>query len=97
MVIPSLGVPIGGLIAGLVMSRWGQLLGLVRVGALLMVVGNGLIASFQFQDSAWKYFVYVFPANVGQGLLFPGLLFTSLATFEHAGTWMLCPPSGTDR
>lgn len=97
MVIPSLGVPIGGLIAGIVMSRWGQLLGLVRVGALLMVVGNELIASFRFQDSAWKYFVYVFPANVGQGILFPGLLFTSLATFEHTGMWILCPPSSTGR
>ncbi|KAK8082413.1 hypothetical protein PG996_001194 [Apiospora saccharicola] len=42
LVIPSLAVPIGGLIAGIVTSRWGKLLTLIRVGAILMVVGNGL-------------------------------------------------------
>lgn len=83
--IPSLAVPIGGLIAGIVMSRWGKLLMLVRVGAILMAVGNGLVASLKFEDSYWKYFVYIFPANLGQGVIFPAILFTSLATFEHSG------------
>jgi hypothetical protein len=67
------------------MSRWGKLIGLVRTGALLMVIGNGLVTSLGFTDSAWKYFVYIFPANLGQGIVYPGMLFTSLATFEHAG------------
>ena len=83
--IPSLAVPIGGLIAGIVMSRWGKLLALVRVGAVLMAVGNGLVASLRFEDSHWKYFVYIFPANLGQGVIFPGILFTALASFEHSG------------
>ena len=85
LAIPSLATPIGGLIAGVVMSRWGKLLPLVRTGALLMALGNALVASFAFEDSHWKYIVYIFPANLGQGIVYPGILFTSLATFEHAG------------
>ncbi|RGP67196.1 hypothetical protein FLONG3_8591 [Fusarium longipes] len=84
LAIPSLATPIGGVIAGIVMSRWGKLLALVRIGALLMVLGNGLVASLQFRDSKWKYFVYVFPANLGQGIIYPGILFTSLASFSHS-------------
>ncbi|KAK4164316.1 putative vacuolar basic amino acid transporter [Cladorrhinum sp. PSN259] len=84
LAIPSLATPIGGLVAGVVMSRWGKLLGLVRVGAILMVVGNALVTSLGFEDSAWKYYVYIFPANLGQGIVYPGILFTSLATFDHA-------------
>ncbi|KAG5795113.1 hypothetical protein H9Q69_005862 [Fusarium xylarioides] len=84
LAIPSLATPIGGLIAGVVMSRWGKLLALVRTGALLMVLGNGLVTLLQFQDSKWKYFVYVFPANLGQGIIYPGILFTSLVSFDHA-------------
>ncbi|KAI1769284.1 MFS general substrate transporter [Hypoxylon sp. FL1150] len=84
LAIPSLATPIGGLIAGIVMSRWGKLTTLVRIGALFMVIGNGLVTSLNFEDSNWKYFVYIFPANLGQGIIYPGILFTSLATFEHA-------------
>ncbi|KAL1901855.1 hypothetical protein Sste5346_001558 [Sporothrix stenoceras] len=84
LAIPSLASPIGGLVAGVVMSRWGRLTTLVRVGASFMVLGNGLVASLGFEGvAAWKYLVYIFPANLGQGIVFPGLLFTSLATFEH--------------
>ncbi|KAF4962196.1 hypothetical protein FSARC_9711 [Fusarium sarcochroum] len=84
LAIPSLATPIGGVIAGVVMSRWGRLIALVRTGALLMILGNGLVTLLQFQDSKWKYFVYVFPANLGQGIIYPGILFTSLASFSHA-------------
>lgn len=85
LAIPSLATPIGGLVAGVVMSRWGKLIPLVRTGAFLMVVGNALVTSLGFVDSRWKYFVYIFPANLGQGIVYPGILFTSLATFDHAG------------
>ncbi|KAK1752927.1 putative vacuolar basic amino acid transporter [Echria macrotheca] len=84
LAIPSLATPIGGLIAGVVMSKWGKLITLVRTGALLMVIGNSLVTSLAFVDSPWKYFVYIFPANLGQGVVYPGILFTSLATFDHA-------------
>jgi hypothetical protein len=85
LAIPSLATPIGGVIAGVVMSRWGKLTTLVRSGALLMAFGNALFTSLGFKDSTWKYFVYVFPANLGQGIIYPAILFTSLASFDHAG------------
>lgn len=84
LAIPSLATPIGGLIAGIVMSRWGKLIPLVRTGTFLMVLGNALVTSLAFEDSGWKYLVYIFPANLGQGIVYPGILFTSLATFDHA-------------
>ncbi|KAI0594713.1 major facilitator superfamily domain-containing protein [Biscogniauxia sp. FL1348] len=84
LAIPSLATPIGGLIAGVVMSRWGKLITLVRTGAVLMAIGNALVTSLKFVDANWKYYVYIFPANLGQGIIYPGILFTSLATFEHA-------------
>ncbi len=85
LAIPSLATPLGGLLAGVVMSRWGFLIPLVRAGAVFMTIGNALTATLGFSDPSWKYFVYIFPANLGQGIIFPSILFTSLATFEHAG------------
>lgn len=87
LAIPSLATPIGGLIAGIVMSRWGQLIPLVRTGVLLMAFGNALVTSFGFEDAAWKYIVYIFPANLGQGIVYPAILFTSLASFPHGGPY----------
>ncbi|KAJ4983119.1 major facilitator superfamily transporter [Stagonosporopsis vannaccii] len=84
LAIPSLATPIGGVIAGVVMSRWGKLLSLVRVGAALMTLGNGLVATFGFYDSTWKYIVFIFPANLGQGIVYPAILFTTLAAFDHS-------------
>jgi hypothetical protein len=84
LVIPSLATPIGGLIAGVVMSRWGKLSTLVRVGCFTMAVGNGLVALLKYHDAKWKYLVYLFPANLGQGIVYPSILFTFLAAFDHS-------------
>ncbi|KAJ5085109.1 hypothetical protein N7532_009880 [Penicillium argentinense] len=84
LVIPSLATPLGGLISGVVMSRWGKLAYLVRTGAGLMFVGNLLVALLRFDDSQWKYFAYIIPANLGQGIVYPGILFTFLAAFDHS-------------
>ncbi|KAK4093087.1 hypothetical protein Purlil1_2244 [Purpureocillium lilacinum] len=84
LAIPSLATPIGGLVAGIVMSRWGRLIGLMRCGVILMTIGNALVTSFGFTDPSWKYFVYIFPANLGQGIVYPSILFTSLASFTHS-------------
>ncbi|RDL39790.1 Uncharacterized protein BP5553_04130 [Venustampulla echinocandica] len=84
LVIPSLATPIGGIIAGLVMSRHGRLSELVRTGCFIMMVGNGLVASLDYRDSNWKYLVYLFPANLGQGIAYPSILFTFLAAFDHS-------------
>lgn len=85
LAIPSLATPLGGLAAGIVMSRWGKLVWLVRTGAFLMLFGNALVTALQFEDSRWKYLVYIFPANLGQGIIYPAILFTTLASFDHAG------------
>ncbi len=87
LVIPSIGTPVGGLIAGFIMSRWGMLNHLVRLGCLLMVVGNGLMATLNYHDSSWKYIVYLFPANLGQGIVFPSILFTNIAAFQQSRTY----------
>ncbi|KAL8299030.1 hypothetical protein RB600_003533 [Gaeumannomyces tritici] len=84
LAIPSLATPLGGLVTGLAMARWGKLLWLMRLGALVMVLGNALVTSLEFSDSSWKYIVYIFPANPGQGIVFPSILFTALASFEHS-------------
>ncbi|PKS06231.1 hypothetical protein jhhlp_006977 [Lomentospora prolificans] len=84
LTIPSLATPLGGLVAGIVMSRWGKLVWLVRLGAILMLFGNSLVTSLKFEDSRWKYLVYIFPANLGQGIIYPAILFTTLASFDHA-------------
>ncbi|KAF9632734.1 Major facilitator superfamily transporter [Lasiodiplodia theobromae] len=84
LALPSLATPIGGLISGVVMSRWGKLFWLVRSGASLMAVGNLLVLTLGFHDQAWKYLVFTFPANLGQGIIYPGILFTSLAAFDHS-------------
>lgn len=84
LVIPSLATPVGGLLSGIIMSRWGKLSGLVRTGCLFMMLGNGLVASLQFRDVAWKYFVYLVPANFGQGIAYPAILFTFLGAYSHS-------------
>jgi hypothetical protein len=66
------------------MSRWGMLNHLVRLGCLLMVFGNGVMATLNYHDSSWKYIVYLFPANLGQGIVFPSMLFTNIAAFQQS-------------
>lgn len=85
LVIPSLATPIGGLLAGVVMSRYGRLSELVRFGCFMMMLGNALVACLKYEDSTWKYFLYLFPANLGQGVAYPSILFTFLAAFDHSG------------
>ncbi|EAA59153.1 hypothetical protein AN3888.2 [Aspergillus nidulans FGSC A4] len=89
LVIPSLATPVGGLLSGIVMSHYGKLSYLMRAGAMLMFLGNLLVMILDFEDSAWKYFVYVIPANLGQGVVYPAILFTVLAAFGHEGSNLL--------
>jgi MFS family permease len=84
LAIASLSMPIGGLVAGFIMSRWGHLSHLVRAGCFFMFLGNGLIASLKYHDSTWKYILYLFPANFGQGMVMPSILFTNIAAFEQS-------------
>lgn len=72
------------------MSRWGKLAFLVRMGAGLMFIGNLLVMLLRFDDSSWKYFAFIIPANLGQGIVYPGILFTFLAAFDHSGMSSIC-------
>ena len=85
LAIPSLATPLGGIITGYVMSRYGKLITLLRSGTLCMALGNALVTSLQFTDQTWKYYLFIFPANFGQGITYPSTLFTNIATFEHSG------------
>jgi hypothetical protein len=49
-----------------------------------MVIGNGVMATLNYHDSSWKYIVYLFPANLGQGIVFPSMLFTNIAAFQQS-------------
>lgn len=69
----------------------------MRAGASLMFVGNLLVMALQFYDAEWKYFVYVIPANLGQGIVYPAILFTFLAAFGHDGMCYLTGPSDGER
>ncbi|XRM46297.1 hypothetical protein ABZX51_009344 [Aspergillus tubingensis] len=84
LAVPSLATPIGGVISGYVMSRWGKLAYLVRTGSFLMCIGNILVMLLQFNDAEWKYYLAMIPASLGQGITYPGILFTFLAAFDHA-------------
>ena len=89
LAIPSVANPIGGLIAGFTMTRYGKLIPLVRAGASFMLVGFALMTTLQFADSMWKYYVFIFVPGLGQGIIYPATLFTNLATFEHGGEYSL--------
>ncbi|CAI6093807.1 unnamed protein product [Clonostachys chloroleuca] len=84
LALPSLATPIGSIIAGIVMSRWGKLIPLVRTGASIICFGSALLLSLSFQDASWKYIAFIIPTNLGVGVIYPSILFTTLASFDHA-------------
>ncbi|VUC27165.1 unnamed protein product [Clonostachys rosea] len=84
LALPSLATPIGSIIAGIVMSRWGKLIPLVRTGASIIFFGSALLLSLSFQDASWKYIAFIIPTNLGVGVIYPSILFTTLASFDHA-------------
>src|ERR1700744_824516 len=85
LIVPSISTPIGGLIAGYTMSRWGKLAWLVRCGTAMMLIGNLLVVSLRFVDDNWKYILFLIPANLGLGMTNPSVLFSFVSSFEHQG------------
>ncbi|RDI82886.1 Plasma membrane iron permease [Venturia inaequalis] len=83
LMIPSLSTPMGGLIAGYTMSKCGRLARLIRIGTLLMTVGNLLLVLLDFENASWKYLLFLFPANLGLGMMNPSVLFSFISAFEH--------------
>ncbi|KAL7922173.1 major facilitator superfamily domain-containing protein [Trichoderma austrokoningii] len=82
--LPSLAMPLGGLISGTVMSRWGKLIPLMRTGLVLMTVGQAMVSSWAFSDASWKYVWYIFPSHLGTGIVYPAILFISIASHAHS-------------
>lgn len=85
--LPSLAMPLGGLISGTVMSRWGKLIPLMRTGLILMTVGQAMVSSWAFSDASWKYVWYIFPSHLGTGMVYPAILFISIASHAHSGMY----------
>lgn len=85
MMIPAMMTPIGGLVAGLIMSRNGSLRKMIWVGLGLVVLGNGLILTLKRANPDWKYIVYLLPAGLGQGMAYPSLLFTFIRMADTSG------------
>jgi len=83
MVLPSIMFPVGGVLAGYIMSKWGYLGAMTRLGTLTMAFGCALAILFNENSPRWQLFVFLLPANLGQGLTFPSSLFTMIAAFEQ--------------
>lgn len=99
MMIPAMMTPIGGLVAGLIMSRNGSLRKMIWVGLGLVVLGNGLILTLKRANPHWMYIVYLLPAGLGQGMAYPSLLFTFIRMADTSGKYPLSPSTakpGTD-
>lgn len=85
LMIPSLSTPLGGLIAGYTMSKCGRLSYLIRVGTFFMTLGNLLLVLLDFENASWKYLLFLFPANLGLGMMNPSVLFSFISAFDHRG------------
>ncbi|KAL1839630.1 hypothetical protein VTJ49DRAFT_1291 [Mycothermus thermophilus] len=84
LMVPALATPIGGVIAGTLMSRGHPLRLNVRLGTLTMLMGNLLALSMGMTGQGrWADFLYLVPANLGLGLTNPSCLFSFVSLFEH--------------
>jgi len=91
LIAPSMGFPLGAIIAGYVMSRYGKLNLLVQIGCVVLLLGSLLPLGFSLdhRQSEALYFFSLLPLQIGQGLIYPSSLFTMLAAFSHAGAYLL--------
>ncbi|KAL2132697.1 hypothetical protein VTI74DRAFT_3460 [Chaetomium olivicolor] len=83
LMIPALATPIGGVMAGSLMTRGYPLCLNVRLGTATMLLGNLLALTMGTTGDRWKEFVYLVPANLGLGLTNPSVLFSFVSLFEH--------------
>lgn len=88
LAIPALATPIGGLVTGILMNKYGLLKSLVYAGTTVMAIGNFLVLAIGPQTPEWLVTVLLAPANVGQGLVYPSSLFTFIFAYgpEHQAT-----------
>lgn len=82
LAIPSVFTPVGGLIAGVCMSKFNCLQTLLYVGIALMCLGNFLFLNIGADTSDSLIDFFLIPANLGQGITFPSSLFTFIFAFS---------------
>lgn len=85
LMIASLATPVGGIIAGTLMSRGVRLSINVRIGTGLMLLGNLFAVSMGTSGCRWVEIITLIPANLGLGLTNPSCLFSFVSLFEHRG------------
>ncbi|KAK9382319.1 major facilitator superfamily domain-containing protein [Kockiozyma suomiensis] len=83
LIVPSLVGIIGSVLTGVIMSRWGHLATLMKVGTLIMLIGCRLVASFGPDSPKWNFIFYLMPTQFGNSLLIPAVLFSMLAHFSR--------------
>ncbi|KAK3998131.1 putative amino acid transporter [Cladorrhinum sp. PSN332] len=83
LMIPAFATPVGGVIAGSLMHRGYRLSYNVRLGTLMMLIGNLLALSLGTTGARWKEYLYLVPANLGLGLTNPSVLFSFVSLWEH--------------
>ncbi|KAK9449703.1 major facilitator superfamily domain-containing protein [Limtongia smithiae] len=84
LIVPSLVGIFGSIIAGVIMSQWGHLAKLMKIGTLIMLIGCRLVATFGPDSPKWHYVAYLMPTQFGNALLMPAVLFSMLAHFSRA-------------
>lgn len=80
--IPAISTPVGGLIAGYCMSKFSSFVNLVLIGTALMAFGNFIAMAISRDTPNWLNGIFLIPANLGQGLVYPSSLFTFIYYFS---------------
>ncbi|KAK9370145.1 major facilitator superfamily domain-containing protein [Lipomyces kononenkoae] len=87
LIVPSLVGIVGSIVTGVIMSRWGHLSKLMKIGTLIMLIGCILVATFGPNTPTWQYVTFMMPTQFGNAILMPAILFSMLAHFprvDHA-------------
>lgn len=85
LVPPSLATPLGGLATGVFMRHSTNLTLLTRGGLFLCFLGASLTVTLGMQDPGWKYSCFLAFGNLGQGIVYPSLLFGTIRASEQKG------------
>lgn len=81
LAVPSLSTPIGSVITGVMMNKYGVLKGLLYVGTMTMAIGNFLTLLVSPSTPSWLLNILLMPANIGQGMAYPSSLFTFIFAY----------------
>ncbi|KAK9240137.1 major facilitator superfamily domain-containing protein [Lipomyces kononenkoae] len=83
LIVPSLVGIIGSILTGVIMSRWGHLSKLMKIGTLIMLTGCVLVSTFGPNTPTWQFVTFMMPTQFGNAILMPAVLFSMLAHFSR--------------